>query len=159
MNNIKQAFLEKVKEAKVMESDVIVAKQRQESAEGMQRSLERQVATLEGMVVDLGLFREKASDYDRLKVEYELLKEEKAKFELFKREATKLTKVNEDRDRLRGELQEAKKKVTHTYYNHNRWSEIIQIPHLFKHSRDIIDHLIYFKVSESNMKYEIDRMK
>ena len=120
MNKIKQAFLEKVKEAKMMVSDVIVAKQKQESAEGMQRSLERQVTALEGMVEDIVIFRGKADDYDRLKIEYELLKEEKAKFELFKREATKLTKVNEDRDRLRGELQEAKNKVANQYYNCSR---------------------------------------
>ena len=120
MNKIKQAFLEKVKEAKMMVSDVIVAKQKQESAEGMQRSLERQVTALEGMVEDIEIFRGKADDYDRLKIEYELLKEEKAKFELFKREATKLTKVNEDRDRLRGELQEAKNKVANQYYNCSR---------------------------------------
>lgn len=136
MKNIKSAFKDlqtKLTEAAV---DVKIANQEKENAEGKLRSLERQNNALEGMVVDMQMFREKADDYDTLMEKYERIKKIEGEFEIFKKEAKKLTKVNEDRDRLRRELLEEKKKVI--YYLKN-----IPIINQFQMNIKINDFLIF----------------
>ena len=84
---------------------------KREKAEKLKEGTERKNVLLQEMIKDYEEFREKADQYDELKAEAVVLREEKNKFDIFKMEAANFVKLSQEKKEAEKFLRERKTEV------------------------------------------------